>query len=517
MKEKTSDQGTSNNPTNPANPARDIIKKGSVITLITLISRPIGYVREAIQAYLFGATILVDAFVIAFNFPELIQTLFFSGATSAFLVPVCTKYIKNDEEYSVIYSTFINLAIIVTLFISIIFFIFSNEIIGLIAPGFSSETQGIAKILFIIMIPVIALHAVLSVIKAFLNAKEHYAAPEMSGILWNVIFILSAILLSKKFGIYSLAAGVTLGAISQIVVQFPFLKNFNIRYSIKLSLKHPSIIEARRLFTGALIATSIVPINSFVGRIIASYLPQGEVASLSYAFRIFILPFSLFAVPVYTVMFSKISKLYHEGDMKSIYSNIDGTLILLCITMIPSTILLCSTGDSIIRILYERGAFTPRETLMTNRALFGYGTGILFYALSLSLVRVFNALHNTKTPAIIGVSSILINAALAFLLMKKFNNLGISLATSIVSLYNFSILYICLKRKIKYRMTKNTIHQIAKSLFAGIILLILIFVVRNIWHDMMYLTLSLSIIMTILIYYIFFKEYYGMLIHKKLR
>ncbi|MCX5811203.1 MAG: murein biosynthesis integral membrane protein MurJ [Proteobacteria bacterium] len=510
MKEIISDQDALNNSTT------DIIRKGSIITIITLISRPLGYVREAIQAYLFGATLLVDAFVVAFNFPELIQTLFFSGATSAFLIPVCTKYMKNDEEYSNIYATFINLTIIITLFLSTIFFIFSSEIIQLIAPGFDAESKRITRILFIIMIPVIALHAILSVIKAFLNAKEHFAAPEMSGIMWNIIFILAAIIFSKKFGIYSLAVGVTLGSVSQIIVQFPYLRKFNIRYRIALSLNHPSITEARRLFTGALIATSIVPINSFVGRIIASYLPHGEVASLSYAFRIFILPFSLFAVPVYTVMFSKISKLYHEKDMGGIYSHIDSSFILLCITLIPSTILLCSTGDSIIKILYERGAFTSKETLMTSRALFGYGIGILFYALSLSLVRVFNALHDMKTPAVIGITSIVINAILAALLMKQFKNLGIALATSIVSLYNFSVLYIFLKKKIKYRMTRNTFRQITKSLLSGIILLLSIFAVKCIWQDRAYLTLSLSVVLTIVTYYVFFRDYYLMLIRRKI-
>ncbi len=510
MKEKTSKHGTQDNP------AGDIIKKGSIITLITLISRPIGYIREAIQAYLFGATLLVDAFVIAFNFPELIQTLFFSGATSAFLVPVCTKYMKDDREYADIYSTFINISIIVTVLLSSVFLVFSDQIVNLIAPGFGTETKTVTKILFIIMIPVISLHAILSVMKAFLNAKEHFAAPEMSGVIWNIAFIAAAVALRNQFGIYSLAIGVTLGALLQIVVQFPYLKKFNIRYRVALSLRHPSVTEAKRLFTGALIATSIVPINSFVGRIIASYLPHGEVASLSYAFRIFILPFSLFAVPVYTVMFSKISRLYHEQKLKELYSHIDSSIILMCITLIPSTILLCSTGDAIIKILYERGAFTAKETLITTRALFGYGIGILFYALSLSLVRVFNALHDMKTPAAIGITSIALNALLATLLMRQFNNLGISLATSIVSLYNFSMLYLLLKKKIHYGMMGKTIREIIKSLLAGIILLILIFIIKYIWSAKAYLVLSLSIVLTAAIYYLFFKSYYRMLLRRKI-
>lgn len=296
----------------------DIIKKGSVITIITMISRPLGYIREAIQAYLFGATLLVDAFIVAFNFPELIQTLFFSGATSAFLVPVCVHYMKDHEEYSSIYSTFINISIIVTVSISLLFLAFSHGIVSMIAPGFSSEAKQITKTLFIIMLPVIAFHTILSVIKAFLNAKDHFAAPELSGIVWNIAFILSAFLLRHKLGIYSLAVGVTVGSLLQIAIQVPFLKQFNIRYRMVFNLQHPALIEAKNLFTGALIATSIVPINSFVGRVIASYLPHGEVAALSYAFRIFILPFSLFAVPIYTVMFTKLSKLFHSQDWRSI-------------------------------------------------------------------------------------------------------------------------------------------------------------------------------------------------------
>ena len=235
------------------NPVKDIIKKGSVITIITLISRPLGYLREAIQAYLFGATLLVDAFIVAFNFPELIQTLFFSGATSAFLIPVCTKYLKDNREYSYIYSTFINLSILITAVVSVIFLAFSHDIVNMIAPGFNAEAKQVTKILFVIMIPVILLHTVLSVMKAFLNAKEHFAAPELSGILWNIAFILCALLLSKKYGIYSLAIGTTIGAFLQVIMQVPYLRRLDVSYHFTLSLKHPAVAEAKRLFTGRLL------------------------------------------------------------------------------------------------------------------------------------------------------------------------------------------------------------------------------------------------------------------------
>jgi putative peptidoglycan lipid II flippase len=479
-----------------------------------MISRPLGYIREAIQAYLFGATLLVDAFIVAFNFPELIQTLFFSGATSAFLIPVCVRYMKDREDYSAIYSTFINLAIIVTVSISLLFLVFSHGIVNVIAPGFSPEAKQITRSLFVIMLPVISLHTILSVIKAFLNAKEHFAAPELSGIIWNIAFILSAIFLREKLGIYSLAIGVTIGSFLQIAVQIPYLRKFNIRYSMKLNMKHAAVKEAKNLFTGALIGTSIVPINSFVGRIIASYLPHGEVAALSYAFRIFILPFSLFAVPIYTVMFSKLSKLYHQRDWKGISDHIDSSIVLIALTLIPCTILLCSVGDACIAILYERGAFTAEDTIITNRALFGYSIGLIFYALSISFVRVFNSLHDMKTPAIIGITSIFINAILASLLMTPFRNLGISLATSITSLYTFVVLYILLKRKTGYSVKKNTMTTVSRSLLAGIVLLIGLFAVRQFTQPTP-LLLLLAAFLTLLIYGFTFRRYYANLLKYK--
>lgn len=482
-----------------------LIRKGSIITLITLVSRPLGYIREAIQAYLFGATILVDAFVVSFNFPEMIQNLFFTGATSAFLIPVCSRYLGNREEFSHIYSLFINLAVLVTGIVSIFFLLFSTPTMALIAPGFSAEGKVVARNLFIIMVPVISLHAVLSIMKAFLNAKEHFAAPEFSGIVWNIVFILFAMLLGNKIGIYSLALGVSVGAVLQILVQIPYLRKNGIRYTGFPSFRHPSVVEARKLFTGALIATSIVPVNSFVGRIIGSYLPAGEVSSLAYAFRIFILPFSLFGVPAYTVLFSKISALYHDNDRRTMFSHIDSAIVLLCITLIPSTIFLCLWGDVFVRILYQRGAFTAAETHMTYRALIGYGTGLLFYGLSICFVRIFNAFHDVKTPAMVGLSSIAINAVLAWLLMKNLGNLGISLATSIVSLYNFGFLCILFCRKKGYRPSPENRLALVKSLVAGTLLASCIFLLRRMLPAYQYLPLTLSIIIAPCIYGFLFK------------
>lgn len=488
--------------------ANYLIRKGSVITGITLVSRPLGFVREAVQAYLFGATSLVGAFVIAFNFPELIQTLFFAGATSAFLIPVCSKYLEDREEFSRVYSLFMNVAIIVTAVVSVILLAASVPVVRLIAPGFSSESRDVTRLLFIIMLPVIPLHAILSVMKAFLNAKEQFAAPELSGIIWNIIFILAALTASGTIGIYSLAVGVSLGAIAQVLLQIPYLRKLGIRYHMTIPLGHPSLREAKRLFTGALIATSVVPINSFIGRSMATYLPEGGVASLAYAFRIFLFPYSLFAVPIYTVLFSKLSRLFHEEDWEGIESHVDSSLVLVCITLIPSTIFLCFAGDVLVRLLYQRGAFSTKDTLMTYRALSGYSVGLVFYALSISFVRIFNARHDMKTPAVVGLTSIALNAVLVYLLMIPLGNLGVALATSIISFYNFLVLYVLYKKRTGYRPSGRTRKEIVLSFVAGAIVALLLFGLRNVIPGRPYLFFTLGFLITVAIYAMFFKNYY---------
>ncbi|HBA54091.1 MAG TPA: hypothetical protein DCZ04_06470, partial [Syntrophorhabdus aromaticivorans] len=190
------------------------------------------------------------------------------------------------------------------------------------------------------------------------------------------------------------------------------------------------------------------------------------------------------------------------------HSHVDSSVVLLAVTLIPCTILLCSAGDAVIRILYERGAFTAKETLMTNRALFGYSIGLLFYALSISFVRVFNSMHDMRTPAIVGITSIIINAVLASLLMVPFKNLGISLATSIVSLYNFAMLYVLLKKRTRYALKRTTVREITRSLLAGIILLFAIFLVRREVTESPWPLICIAAALTALIYGVFFRNYY---------
>ena len=145
---------------------------------------------------------------------------------------------------------------------------------------------------------------------------------------------------------------------------------------------------------------------------------------------------------------------------------------------------------------------------MTYRALLGYSLGLVFYALSISLVRIFNARHDMKTPAVIGLTSIVLNAFLAYLLMLPLKNFGIALATSAVSFYNFCLLYLLYSRRTQYRPSSRASREIVRSLISGAIVVFLLWLMRELLVGMPYTFFALAIVVTVGVYALFFRKYY---------
>jgi len=431
----------------PATSRTSIARKGLPILLATLISRPLGFIREAIQAALFGASRLTDVFIIAYNVPELIQTLFFSGVLSNFFVPIITRYRDQREELSTVFSVTMNGALVLALALASLCYMTAPWIMTVAAPGLTGTDHDLAVFLFRFMLPMLVLHCLLAVIKGTLNSVDHYAMPEYAGVFFNLVMIACALLLAGSYGITSLAIGVVGGSIIQLVVQVPVLRQKGIHYQPSAGFAHPALHEMRSLVVGAIIATAVVPINAFVARAMASGLPEGSVSALAYAFRVFILPVSLFAVPVYTVLLTELSTAQNQGEQVRFEEQAAAGLALLFAVALPATAVLTVLATPITRLLYERGQFTPEDTLLTSQALIAYSVGVLAYGTSQVMVRLFNAIKDTSTPAWVGVGSIALSIGGNWLFREWWGHWGIALVTSVVSYLNTLVLYGLFRRR----------------------------------------------------------------------
>lgn len=418
-----------------------LARTGLPILVATLISRPLGFVREAVQAALFGASRVTDTFVIAYNLPEMIQTLFFSGVLSNFFVPVITRYREQRDELSTVFSVAMNGAVALALILAASCYLAAPGIITLAAPGLSDADRDLAIFLFRLMLPMLVLHCLLSVMKGTLNSIGHYAMPEYAGVYFNVIVIACALVLAVQYGIMSLAIGVVVGSIVQVLIQIPVLRQKGIRYHPTVGFAHPALSEMQGLVLGAVIATAVVPVNAFIARSMASTLPAGSVSALAYAFRIFMLPVSLFAVPVYTVLLTDLSTSQHSGAQQRFKEQATAGLSLLFAVALPATAILLALATPIVRVLYERGQFFSDDVVLTSQALMAYGIGTLAYGTSQVMVRLFNAQKDTRTPAWVGVGSIALSIGGNWSLMQVWGHWGIALVTSLVSYANTLVLY----------------------------------------------------------------------------
>jgi putative peptidoglycan lipid II flippase len=416
------------------------------IIVATLLSRPLGYVRVAIQAWLFGATAAMDAFVLAFSVPSMLQVVLLTGPLSGVLVPTLTAYRHDRQALTRLFNSLFTLCIIAGVIVAGVAAWGAPLLMHLAGPGLAPETHQIAALLFRLMLPMLVLQALLSVCKGALNAVEHYGAPEYAGAVFNIVMIAAPLLFAHRLGVVSLAVGASLGALVQLLLQLPFLAHYQIRYRPSLHFD----VDVRpmiRLAQGAFLSTMITPLNALIDRALASLLFPGAIAALNYAFLLFLLPASLCVVPLSTVLLTDLADLYHRGEIAQVRQRTVSALRLALLLTIPVTVGGVLLAEPLTRLVYEYGRFHAADTLLTAQAVRAYLIGLPFYGTAHLLNRCFYATHDTMTPAMVSLGSLGLNIIADVVLMQFFSHWGIALATTVVLLMTTVVLYALFQRR----------------------------------------------------------------------
>ncbi len=416
------------------------------IIVATVLSRPLGYVRVAIQAWLFGATSTMDAFVLAFSVPSMLQVVLLTGPLSGVLVPTLTAYRHDRRAFNNLFNSLFTFCLLAGVIIAGLAAWGAPWLMRLAGPGLASDTHRLAALLFRLMLPMLVLQALLSVCKGALNAVDHYGAPEYAGAVFNIVMIAAPLALASRLGILSLAVGASLGALCQLCMQLPFLARYGVRYRPRLRCD-TDVWPMVRLAQGAFLSTMITPLNSLIDRALASLLFPGAIAALNYAFLLFLLPASLCVVPLSTVLLTDLAGLYHQGDMVQVRRRTLSALRLILLLTIPVTIGGVLLAEPLTRLVYEYGRFRTTDTLLTSQALRAYLVGLPFYGGAHVLNRCFYATHDTMTPALVSLGALGLNIVGDVVLMRFFSHWGIALASTVVMFATTVTLYALFQRR----------------------------------------------------------------------
>jgi putative peptidoglycan lipid II flippase len=453
-----------------------VTRAAGVVGAATLASRVGGFVRDLVIAYFFGAGPAADAFFVAFRIPNLLRRLFAEGALTIAFIPVFTEVLKQkgrEEAYLLARSTYGVLALILLL-VCALGAVFSPEVVRAIAPGFTpgGQSYDLAVTLTRWCLPYIFFVSLTALAAGVLNSTGHFFAPAASPVLLNLCLIASAAILAPRMDppVMSLAVGVILGGLGQLLMQLPYLKARGLSFKPAWDLANPALKRVVKLALPAAFGAAVYQLTVFINTVLASLLPTGSVSYLYYADRLIEFPLGIFAIAVSTAILPSLSRQAADKDHAALIDTMGFGLRLTMFINLPAMAGLIVLAQPLVVLLFARGQFGAPEAIATSGALWGYAAGLWAFAALRSVLPAFYALKDTITPVKVGIVALAINLAASLILMGPFKHIGLALATSISSAANLGILLWLLRKRLGPLGGRRILSSMLKAGAASVVM-----------------------------------------------
>jgi len=429
-----------------------VVKAAGVVGTATLLSRILGFIRDAVIAWYFGAGFSSDAFIAAFRIPNLLRRLFAEGSMSSAFIPVFTDLIVNNgrcEAFNMARSAF-RLLSLMLIFIAAGGILLAPLIVRFIAPGFGAEKLLLTVALTRLMFPYIIFIGMVALCMGILNVLGNFATPALAPALLNIAIIGSVLFIAPSLPtpVIGLALGVLIGGALQLALQLPALVRKGFRFWEKAQLMHPGLKRVGLLIPPVILGGAVYQINIVVGTLLGSLLPEGSVTYLYFADRLVQFPLGIFAIAAATAVLPSLSRQAAARQIYELRNTFALALRLVFFISIPAMVGLIVLREPIVALLFKRGEFDAAATQLTAQALLYYGLGLWAFSAVKIVTATFFALQDTRTPVIIAVISIAANIVLGVVLMKPFGHGGLALATSLASIVNLVLLVRALRNKL---------------------------------------------------------------------
>ena len=455
-----------------------ITKNWSLVSLLTFFSRIAGYIRDVVIAYFFGASYQTDAFYVAYRIPNLLRRLFAEGSLTVAFIPIFTDYLKEGrKDAKEALNSIFTVLFIILIAVCFVGVIFSPYVIKIFAAGFDKESFNLAVDLNRIMFPYIFFISLAALAMGILNSLRHFFIPAFSPIVLNVTIVASIFLFFNYFEnpTFAIAIGVIVGGFFQLLINIPFLKAKDFLFSFTKKLKHPSVIKLSLLIAPQLFGLAIYNINILVNTQFASFMPRGTVSYLFFSERLIEFPLGVFAVSIATVMLPELSSHVSNKNFLEFKKSFSHSIKLMFYIIVPALFGLIALRVPLCNFLFQRGEFTHEAVIYTSQALMGYSVGLWSVGGLRLTVPAFYALKDTKTPVLIAFFALIINVLFGYTLGFKLglNHLGLALASSLSSVFNFLVLLYLLDKRVDRIFDLSDIKFVLKVLASSIIVSLL--------------------------------------------
>ena len=441
---------------------RQILQSASAITLATIISRILGYLRDERITLLLGTSVAADSFILAFRLPNLLRRLIGEGSMTAAFVPVFTEYITGKSQAEIwqfAQRAFWTLAVVLAP-LTVLGVIFSDRVIDLFTlAGGHRIDLGMAVYLNRIIFPYVFFMGLSALAMAILNSYHVFGLPASTPIVFNltlITFSFGAVYVpimnlapaQYRSPAVALAVAVLLAGALQFFMQVPALVRRGMRFHFQISFKDPGIRTAGKLMLPSFFGIGLYQINFFVDTIFAMSpkLPQGSITSLYVADRVVELVLGSFALAISTALLPTLSRQANQQRLGDMTATFGYALRLVSFVTVPAAVGLALLRQPIVRVLFQHGQFVAASTALTTRPLLYYSLGLPAFAAVKLIVPVFYSLRDTATPvrvaAVALCVNILLNVGFLIFLAQTLSNAGPALATAVAAYVNFGALFV---------------------------------------------------------------------------
>ena len=461
----------------------NLLKAASTVSLLTLLSRVTGLVREQLVAAYFGASGVTDAFNVAFRIPNLFRRLFAEGAFSQAFVPLLAATRSRDGDDAT--RELINATATVLAWV-----LLATCVVGVAAApalvwamGSGLERFDTAVLMTRWMFPYIGFMSLVALAAGVLNTWKRFAVPAVTPVLLNLAVIAAAFWGSPALEargvepILALAGGVMLGGLLQLAVQFPALARVGCLPrigmtpgSIAHAWRHPGVHQILRQMAPALLGVSVAQISLLINTQIASHVAVGAVSWLTYADRLMEFPTALLGVALGVVLLPQLSAAQARQDAAAFTGMLDWGLRLVLLLTLPCALALLIFPKGLVTVLFHYGKFGAQDVAMTMMALRGYGAGLLGIVAIKVLAPAFYARQDIRTPVKIAIGVLLVTQAFNVVLVPLLGHTGLALSIGLGAMVNAGLLLAGLLRRGIYKPAPGWGGFVGRVLLANLAL-----------------------------------------------
>jgi len=456
----------------PAARGRRLAWSTAIFALATGLSRILGLVREVVARYYFGTVGLINAFEVAFLIPNTVRALVADAALSSAFVPVFSELLEKGERKRAwrVASSLFWLVLLGLGGITALFVVISPWIMR--AFGYGPLATNLARILF----PIVVLLGLSGIVVGILNSYEHFSVPALTPVAWNLAIIAGLVIgVPRAEGmtaeLYVYAVSILVATVIQFLLPLPWLRGRDGRLQMVIDVRDPAVRQTLVLMVPITIGLGLININAVVDTFFAARLIDRFHApsAINAAFRLYMLPQGMFSVAVATVLFPTLARLASRRDLDRFRATVAMGMRQIAFLLVPASVAFAVLADPIVRVVYQRGDFTPEQVPATAGALAAFSLGLAFNGFMLMLNRSFFSLQSPWIPTWVALGNLALNAVLdaAF---YRFGIWGIPLSTSIVNIAGTAALIVLLDRQLGHLDLRRTLDAVLRVTVASLVL-----------------------------------------------